>query len=412
MLNWFPTPYPDELWYSVLCRFYVSSGIRESTLVKDLLFQGMRSAKMGFLYPSSSMRLVLSQLPPQAFNPRKMILKHTTFLYFARMYKREGKEALLKDILSGQVRKPAHIYAAVPRKGYSLRYCPLCIQEDSQNYGEPYYHVEHQIPLSSVCVRHRCYLIQLDIHNPELALNGRFWPLSQEETCAEAVECKQESELRVNRLIYEYWKMPISAGPTEGHNNLIQTLLNGGYLNIQPKVGPVVNKTKLYEDLYSFHGKESVEKVFGKKIPNDALTRIKHWDQLLPDRYIYIQALLGMPSKQVFDDEPVEDLLLSEIRKLEQQGGFTTLREVARILNRKPYEVKNVFQYYGIDPIWHAVPSGKNTVAKNASLRCNVPAEELKQIRETARILGYRGEGPFALDCVRYVMEQRQGKGQ
>ena len=86
MLNWFPSPYPDELWYSVLCRFYVSSGIKESTLVKDLLFQGMKSAKMGFLYPSSSMRLVLSQLPPQAFNPRKMILKHTTFLYFARMY--------------------------------------------------------------------------------------------------------------------------------------------------------------------------------------------------------------------------------------------------------------------------------------------------------------------------------------
>ena len=174
----------------------------------------------------------------------------------------------------------------------------------------------------------------------------------------------------------------------------------------------MVNKTKLYEDLYSFHGKESVEKVFGKKIPNDALTRIKHWDQLLPDRYIYIQALLGMPSKQVFDDEPVEDLLLSAIRKLEQQGRFTTLREVAQILNRKPYEVKNVFQFYGIDPIWHAVPSGKNTVAKNASLRCNVPAEELNQIRETAKMLGYRGEGPFALDCVRYVMEQRQGKGQ
>ena len=110
MLKFFPTPYPDELWYSVLCRYYVSTGIKESTIVKNLLFQGMKSAKMGFLYPSSSMRLVLSQLPPQVFNPRRMILDHTTFLYFARMYKREWKEALLQDILNGKVKKPAHIY--------------------------------------------------------------------------------------------------------------------------------------------------------------------------------------------------------------------------------------------------------------------------------------------------------------
>ena len=38
MLTWFPSPYPDELFYSVLCRYYLSSGIKEHYLVKKQLF--------------------------------------------------------------------------------------------------------------------------------------------------------------------------------------------------------------------------------------------------------------------------------------------------------------------------------------------------------------------------------------
>ena len=26
MISFFPTPYPDELWYSVICRYHVHSG--------------------------------------------------------------------------------------------------------------------------------------------------------------------------------------------------------------------------------------------------------------------------------------------------------------------------------------------------------------------------------------------------
>lgn len=26
MISFFPSPYPDELWYSVICRYYVHSG--------------------------------------------------------------------------------------------------------------------------------------------------------------------------------------------------------------------------------------------------------------------------------------------------------------------------------------------------------------------------------------------------
>ena len=408
MLTSFPTPYPDELFYSVLCRYFISSGIKEFNLIKHQLFQGIKSARMGFLYPSSSIRLVLSQIPKGAFDPKKLIVEHTPFLYFTRMSSEQVKKERLTDILDGYVKKPAHIYTAVPRDGYSLRYCPLCVKEDTKLFGEPYYHVEHQIPLSTVCVKHRCHLKQIEIHNPRISLNDKFWPLSQSELDEEPEGCDQKSVLQVNRLIREYWKLPFSIGPTEGYNNLVQTLLNRDYMIMQPKTGPAVNKAKLYDRLCEYHGSEVVRKHFGVKMPNDAIVRIKQWKQLLPDRYILIQAMLGIDTKTVFDGAPVEDSLFNRIRELERRGGFTTLKRVAQELGMKPYEVKNAFQHYNLEPIWHAIPTKKESVAKNASFSCRVPEDELQKIRAYAQQLGYRGEGPFALDCVRYVMEQRK----
>ena len=50
---WFPSPYPDELFYSVLCRYYLSSGIKEHYLVKKQLFgtkAGVKMATLGLYY--------------------------------------------------------------------------------------------------------------------------------------------------------------------------------------------------------------------------------------------------------------------------------------------------------------------------------------------------------------------------
>ena len=83
---WFPSPYPDELFYSVLCRYYLSSGIKEHYLVKKQLFGTKAGVKMATLYPNAAVHAVLSQLPEGVFDGRDMILHHTPFLYYARMH--------------------------------------------------------------------------------------------------------------------------------------------------------------------------------------------------------------------------------------------------------------------------------------------------------------------------------------
>ena len=388
MLTYFPTPYPGELFYSVLCRYYMSSGIREHNIVKRQLFGSKSGIKMATLYPNAAVHAVLSQLPEGVFDGHNVILHHTPFLYYTRMYPATEREALMDDLLQGRSKTPTHLWRTFPKGDYALRYCPLCVREDTQIYGEPYYHVEHQIPLSSVCVRHRCRLKQIAIDNPRLALNNRFYPLGTVETAREPDMDVTPAELQVSGLVREYWKLPASVSPP-ACNNLYQTLLNSGYMTIVRQ-----------------NGAETVERVFGDNISGTMMNRIRTWEQLLPDRYILIQAMLGLPTKTVFDPEPIRDNLKEKIERMAEQSGFCTLRQVAGELRLKHYEVNAILRYYDMDPFWREVPAGKSQTARTGILRCTVDETELERIRQYSQELGYHCAGAFALDCIRFVMEQ------
>ena len=91
-----------------------------------------------------------------------------------------------------------------------------------------------------------------------------------------------------------------------------------------------------------------------------------------------------------------------------EQGGFCTLRQVACSLGMKHYEVNAILRYYDMAPFWREVPAGKNQTARKGVLRCTMDEAELERIRQYSQELGYHCAGAFALDCVRYVMEQTE----
>ena len=405
MLTYFPTPYPGELFYSVLCRYYMSSGIREHNIVKRQLFGSKSGIKMATLYPNAAIHAVLSQLPKGVYDGRDMIVHHTPFPYYTRMYSVNEREALLDDLLQGRGKTPTHLWKTFPRDDYALRYCPLCVEEDARIYGESYYHVEHQIPLSGVCVRHKCRLKQIAVANPRLTLNNSFYPLSAMETDKKPDMDISPAELRVSELVREYWMLPASVSPPTC-NNLYQTILNCGYMTIARQTGIIVDKDKLYVALCNYHGADAVEKAFGAHITTSMANRLKVWEQLLPDRYIMIQAMLGLHTKTVFDPEPVPDKLREKMERMVAQGGFCTLRQVARTLGLKQYEVNAILRHYNMAPFWREEIPGKSQTVRRGLLRCTVDEAELERIRQYSQELGYRCEGVFALDCIRYVMEQ------
>lgn len=112
----------------------------------------------------------------------------------------------------------------------------------------------------------------------------------------------------------------------------------------------------------------------------------------------------------MFTQEPVVDVLKQEIDRMAGKGGFCTLRQITAKLGRKPYEVNAILRFYGMEPFWREMPNGKSRKARKGLLRCTVDEEELAQIVQYSKELGYRCEGAFALDCVRYVMKKADRK--
>lgn len=75
-----------------------------------------------------------------------------------------------------------------------LRYCPMCVREDIDTYGETYWHRVHQLPAMVYCTKHRVRL-----RNSAVEVTGThmgFHPASAEEL--DIVGATEESDLLVN----------------------------------------------------------------------------------------------------------------------------------------------------------------------------------------------------------------------
>lgn len=174
MLSYFPTPYPEEWWWSVLCRYFVRSGYRNhATAMKEL--SPSRSKSVGRLFPAGDIYEVVVQLPAPLFSSERIILQHTLAPYYLRFYPSEKKTQVLAALLSGQSAGLTSIELTTPDGRQGLKWCPACRQEDTTAYGEPYWHRAHQIPLLSLCPRHGCRLMLHEV--PFSRLSELFLPL-------------------------------------------------------------------------------------------------------------------------------------------------------------------------------------------------------------------------------------------
>ncbi|MEJ1937927.1 TniQ family protein, partial [Nostoc sp. NIES-2111] len=151
-----PTAYPDELLASLLTRLILHNG---SGLWRSLLEEsgyGRRTispffapqmqddkfdrllAALGYTY--SDMLRELTVLPFwMAFN------NATDVRFQVRLDTSQGPLTTLSRLGSRQVTPGA-------------RYCPSCLTEDTETYGEPYLHRQHQLPVVIVCPRHGAML--------------------------------------------------------------------------------------------------------------------------------------------------------------------------------------------------------------------------------------------------------------
>ena len=162
MLSYFPTPYPEEWWWSVLCRYYVRSGYpNHATAFRELL--PSRSKSVGRLFPGGDVLEVAKQLSATQFSAEEIIMQHTLAPYYLRFYFSARKNQALTALLGGQSAGLTSIELTTPDGRQGLKWCPVCRQEDTTAYGEPYWHRAHQIPLLPLCPNHGCRLMLYEV---------------------------------------------------------------------------------------------------------------------------------------------------------------------------------------------------------------------------------------------------------
>ena len=159
MIAYFPTPYPDELAYSLFCRYYVHSGcLTHKMALQELYCKRSDNPSKEFL---GNLRPETKKLLEIKCGVDELILNHTMYPQYAKFIPLEQKKAALYH-LGYDPCDVHHLFSVLPRNEgeQHLRYCPLCVKEDRLNCGEAYWHRKHQTRNVSVCAKHKCRLVE------------------------------------------------------------------------------------------------------------------------------------------------------------------------------------------------------------------------------------------------------------
>lgn len=168
MIAYFPSPYPDELLYSQLARYYTQSGYLAYTYAAQDLF-AKKTVKPDIEF--------INKLRPDALmvmtnkeSLEEIVLNHTMFPYYGRFIGLERRENAFRSLISMDG-KHRNLLPIPVNKNRHLRYCPLCAANDRDTYGETYWHRIHQLPGINICPVHYCYL-----QNTNIAINSEGSP--------------------------------------------------------------------------------------------------------------------------------------------------------------------------------------------------------------------------------------------
>lgn len=60
-------------------------------------------------------------------------------------------------------------------------------------------------------------------------------------------------------------------------------------------------------------------------------------------------------------------------------------------------------RYYSMDPFWMERGKGKSAVAKTGKLVIMVDEAELAEMKNMAKLMGFRNVGDYVMNCVRFA---------
>ena len=183
-LSFFPTPYPDECFYSIFARYYVRSGISAPRRAARVFFGFDSSVLVSTVFlPRRLERMDQWVDPACGLTSKELICRHTSYPYQSISYVDTLYREMEKIIRDGvpetgmyPLERRMIAKSGFFKSGRYLRYCPECAAEDIRKYGETYWHRLPQLPGVKYCPEHGCRI--RDSEAPFEELHFRIFPAS------------------------------------------------------------------------------------------------------------------------------------------------------------------------------------------------------------------------------------------
>lgn len=292
MISFFPQPYPDELMYSVICRYHSRSGYASQTSsIKDI-YRNI-SVFPSFEFVNEYTDDALSWMT-KSKSFENLIFEHTQYPMYSCFFQQERKKTALEALIKQEGNWNNLLGIKRTGKRY-MRYCYKCSQSDREKYGETYWHRSSQIMKMRVCPIHGCFL-----SNTNIAISTRQSPKLYDAESLIPFDSSTENASSIERELaaYAYTVMYSKNVCNSDVENVLHFYLDKKYL--RNKNGVAWDFNYLYSDFLKFYSgiqvpeAYQIQKVLGGYIRDSyMICQIAFWEgipfeDLISNRKIYI----------------------------------------------------------------------------------------------------------------------------
>ena len=182
-----PLPYCDELLYSTIARYGIHSGIVSP---KELLQEVFGDTKIIATPDLPGHLKRIADLYPEVvgITPGDLLYEHTLFPLYAPFIGEERRRCLTRELMANRkstVHLTAGVAASRVKQPAFLRYCPGCIKEQINQYGECYWRRDWQVAGAESCPVHG-FLVESDIRRHDM--HRHLFQAASESACPAVVQ--------------------------------------------------------------------------------------------------------------------------------------------------------------------------------------------------------------------------------
>jgi hypothetical protein len=378
MLSFFPTPYPDEVLYSVLARYHIrSANLSPKATLKDLFDTTNVISTVDFPSRIQSLSDKLSHFKVYTFE--RLINELTLYRFyspFLMLGKAETAYNLMRSGTRGIIHTKIGIMASSVKTPIFLRFCPECFKSDYEKYGESYWRRLHQVPGVLVCPDHFCLLSNSNISISQLNRHS-FYP-ANDESCTPQIQIVRFTEKDINDLVEisreVEWLLcnKVNNGKIVDWRKRYASMLI--YRNLASLSGRVKQRDleQFFKERYSFQLLKFLDSSIDFDLSTNWLSSItrKHRKAFHPIRHILFIKMFGCSLKDFFEEtlqqnetfrnstviKPSTRKVFNDVWKGNLKELISTkkysLREIARRMNVTTRTINRYAQKLGLETYW------------------------------------------------------------